>query len=120
VTQQTGEPSIELTSFTCPSCNQLSEHAWFNTYAKRINKLAGAPLRVQGENLERLSQKPQFSPDVRKQKLNIGIRLTAARYSLTAGRQFIQTYLSPVWNSAFVTLVWKLPYGWVGKSFIRG
>ena len=67
--EKTVEPSFKLTSFTCPSCNQVSEQAWFNTYANRINNPEGVPLRIQGEDLERLSQNPQFPPDVRKQKV---------------------------------------------------
>jgi len=94
VTQQTVEPSIELTSFTCPSCNQLSEHAWFNAYAKRINNLAGAPLRVQGENLERLSQNPQFSPDVRKQKVEYWNKVNS-------GEVFLDRW-APVHSDLFV------------------
>ena len=69
VTQKTTEPSFKSTHFTCPSCNQLSEHAWFNAYANRIDNAEGVPLRIQGEDLERLSKNPQFPPDVREQKL---------------------------------------------------
>ena len=69
MTQQTTEPSFKSTHFTCPSCNQLSEHAWFNAYANRIDNVEGVPLRIQGEDLERLSKNPQFPPDVREQKL---------------------------------------------------
>ena len=65
---RTVEPSLERKNFTCPSCNQLSEQAWFNTYANRINNPEGTPLRIQGDDLERLSQNAQFPPDVRKQK----------------------------------------------------
>ena len=66
---QSLEPSFKLARFTCPSCNQLSDQAWFNTYANRINSPEGVPLRIQGADLERLSQNPQFSPEVRKQKV---------------------------------------------------
>ena len=69
MTQQITEPSFKSTHFTCPSCNQLSEHAWFNAYANRIDNIEGFPLRIQGEDLERLSKNPQFPPDVREQKL---------------------------------------------------
>lgn len=69
VTQKTTEPSFKSTHFTCPSCNQLSEHAWFNAYANRIDNVEGVPLRIQGEDLERLSKNPQFPPDVREQKV---------------------------------------------------
>lgn len=69
MTRQTIEPSFKLSSFTCPSCNQFADQAWFNTYANRINNPEGVPLRIQGADLERLSQNPQFPPDVRKQKV---------------------------------------------------
>jgi hypothetical protein len=69
VTEQTIEPSFNLRKFTCPACQQLSEQAWFNTYANQINSAEGVPLRIHGEGLERLSQNPQFSPEVRKQKV---------------------------------------------------
>ena len=62
-------PSFALSSFNCPSCNELTEQVWFNTYANRINSPEGVPLRIQGADLERLSQNPQFPPDVRKQKV---------------------------------------------------
>ena len=69
MTDKIVKSSFSLTSFTCPSCDQVSEQAWFNTYANRINNPEGVPLRIQGEDLKRLSQNPQFSPDVRKQKV---------------------------------------------------
>ena len=69
MSEQIIEPSFDLSEFNCPSCHQLSEQAWFNTYANRINSPEGVPLRIQGADLERLSQNPQFPPDVRKQKV---------------------------------------------------
>jgi hypothetical protein len=69
VTEKTIEPSFKLTSFTCPHCNQVSEQAWFNTYANRISNPEGVPLRIQGADLERLSKNPQFPPEVREQKV---------------------------------------------------
>ncbi len=69
MTEQTIQPSFKLTSFTCPSCHQLSEQVWFNAYANRIDNPSGVPLRIQGADLERLSQNPQFPPDVRQQKV---------------------------------------------------
>ena len=69
MTQQNINPSFKLTRFTCPGCNQLSEQAWFNAYAEPISNPGGAPLRIQGADLERLSQNPQFSPEVREQKV---------------------------------------------------
>jgi len=69
MTETAVEPSFKLTKFTCPSCNKLSEQAWFNTYANQIQNADGVPLRIEGEGLERLSQNPQFPPDVRTQKV---------------------------------------------------
>lgn len=69
MTENTIAPAFNLTRFTCPGCEQLSEQAWFNAYANRINSPEGVPLRIQGADLERLSQNPQFPPDVRKQKV---------------------------------------------------
>lgn len=67
--QQSIEPSFKLARFTCPGCHQLSDQAWFNTYANRITSPEGVPLRIAGADLERLSQNPQFPPEVRKQKV---------------------------------------------------
>jgi hypothetical protein len=69
VTQETIEPAFNLTRFTCPSCNQLADQAWFNIYADRVSNPAGVPLRIQGEDLKRLSENPQFPPEVRDQKV---------------------------------------------------
>lgn len=63
------KPSFKLKHFSCPSCKQDSDQAWFSLYADQINNPAGVPLRIEGEGLERLSRNPQFSPDVRKQKV---------------------------------------------------
>ena len=92
--QQTIEPSFKLTHFTCPSCNQLSEQTWFNTYANPINNAEGVPLRIQGADLERLSQNPQFSPDVRKQKLKYWNRVNN-------GEVFLDRWM-PIYSDVFV------------------
>ena len=70
MTQETTEPAFDRTSFNCPGCDRLAEHAWFNVYANPISNAAGVPLRIQGDDLERLSQNPQFPPDVRRQKVD--------------------------------------------------
>jgi hypothetical protein len=62
-------PSFKLNRFSCPSCKQLSDQAWFNTYADQIRNGEGVPLRIAGADLERLSQNSQFPPDVREQKV---------------------------------------------------
>lgn len=63
------QPSFDSTSFTCPSCEQLSEQAWFSAYAEQIKNPAGVPLRIKGAGLEQLKQNPQFPPEVRRQKV---------------------------------------------------
>jgi hypothetical protein len=65
----TTEPSFQSTRFTCPCCNTLAEQSWFNAYVSPVNNPAGVPLRIQGADLERLSQNPQFPPDIREQKI---------------------------------------------------
>ncbi len=66
--QQHVEPSFNSRHFTCPGCQQLSEQAWFSTYADQIRNPAGLPLRIAGADLERLKGNPQFPPEVRQQK----------------------------------------------------
>jgi len=62
-------PSFQSNRFTCPYCNELADQGWFNAYLSPISSPAGVPLRIEGEGLERLSQNPQFSPDVLEQKI---------------------------------------------------
>ncbi len=77
MTDQNIQPSFKLTNFSCPHCDQLSEQTWFNAYANRINNPEGGPLRIAGADLERLSQNPQFSADVREQKVAYWNRVNA-------------------------------------------
>lgn len=63
------EPALNKQVFSCPSCDQVGEQVWFNAYASPVNNPAGVPLRIQGEDLLRLANNPQFSPDVVEQKL---------------------------------------------------
>jgi hypothetical protein len=69
VSQQYTEPSFQSSRFSCPSCDQLADQAWFSTYAEPIGNPAGVPLRIEGADLERLKQNPQFPPEVRQQKV---------------------------------------------------
>ena len=92
--EQTTEPALDSTRFTCPSCNKLSDQTWFNTYANRIDNMAGVPLRIQGADLERLSRNPQFPPDVRKQKLEYWRRVNA-------GEVFLDRW-APIQSDLFV------------------
>ena len=94
MTERIVEPSLELAAFTCPSCHQLSEQTWFNTYANRIDNPQGAPLRIQGQDLVRLSENPQFPPDVRKQKVEYWNRVNN-------GEVFLDRW-APVYSDLFV------------------
>jgi len=62
-------PAFDKTRFACPGCKELADHVWLNVYAQPVSNPAGVPLRIAGEGLERLSQNPQFPPDVRAQKV---------------------------------------------------
>jgi len=62
-------PLFQSTRFTCPHCTDLADQGWFNAYMSPINNPAGVPLRIQGEDLERLSRNPQFPADVLEQKI---------------------------------------------------
>ena len=94
MTQAPVSPAFELTRFTCPSCHQLSEQAWCNAYASRIHNATGVPLRIQGADLERLSQNPQFPPEVRQQKV-------AYWNKVNAGEVFLDQW-APVQTDLFV------------------
>ena len=63
------EPSFSSRRFTCPHCHEVADQAWLNLYASQINNPGGLPLRIAGEDLKRLSENPQFPPDVREQKI---------------------------------------------------
>lgn len=65
----TSSSSFQSTRFTCPHCNELADQAWLNAYVSQVNNPAGVPLRIAGADLERLSQNPQFPPEVRNQKV---------------------------------------------------
>lgn len=69
VADQTVKPAFNLSRFNCPHCGELADQAWFNTYANPIMSPSGVPLRIAGADLERLGKNPQFSPDIREQKL---------------------------------------------------
>jgi len=94
MTQQSTKPALDSTSFACPSCDQLSEQTWFNTYANRLDNAAGVPLRIQGTDLERLSENPQFPPEVRRQKVEYWNRVNA-------GEVFLDRW-APIQSDLFV------------------
>lgn len=91
---QSDKPALDSSAFVCPSCNQLSDQAWFNTYANRISNAEGVPLRIQGADLGRLSENPQFPPEVRKQKVEYWSKVNA-------GEVFLDRW-APIQSDLFV------------------
>lgn len=94
MSQTSEKPALDSPAFVCPSCNELSDQAWFNTYANRINNADGVPLRIQGADLKRLSENPQFPPEVRKQKVEYWSRVNA-------GEVFLDRW-APIQSDLFV------------------
>jgi len=76
-TEKTIEPALSLNRFNCPTCGCLADQAWFNAYLSRINNPAGVPLRIQGADLQRLAENPQFPPEVREQKIDYWNKVNA-------------------------------------------
>jgi hypothetical protein len=62
-------PAFDKAHFSCPACNEVADQVWLNVYAQPVNNPAGVPLRIAGADLQRLSQNPQYPPDVRAQKV---------------------------------------------------
>jgi hypothetical protein len=87
-------PDFQLNRFTCPGCDKVTDQAWFNTYANQIMNAEGVPLRIQGAGLEMLSKNPQFSPEVREQKV-------AYWNKVNNGEVFIDRW-SPVQTDTFI------------------
>jgi hypothetical protein len=94
MSDQTVEPNFQSTRFTCPGCNKLTEHAWFNTYANQIFNAEGYPLRIAGEGLKMLANNPQFPPEVREQKVAYWNRVNS-------GEVFLDRW-APVQTDLFV------------------
>ncbi|MEC9375922.1 MAG: hypothetical protein VYA80_06075 [Pseudomonadota bacterium] len=69
MTESDTSPNFQSNRFKCLGCKKITDQAWFNTYANQITSDDGFPLRIQGAGLEMLSNNPQFSPEVRKQKV---------------------------------------------------
>lgn len=88
------DPSFELRRFTCPSCDQVSDQTWFNTYANPINNATGVPLRIEGADLRRLSENPEYPPAVRRQKV-------AYWEKVNSGEVFLDRW-APVQSDIFV------------------
>ncbi|MDQ1302058.1 MAG: hypothetical protein QG595_41 [Pseudomonadota bacterium] len=87
-------PAFNLPRFTCPSCHELAEQVWLSVYAAPISNPAAIPLRIAGADLERLGRNPQFSPQVREQKL-------AYWNKVNSGAVFLERW-APVQTELFV------------------
>jgi hypothetical protein len=118
VTEQTIEPSFKLARFTCPGCNQLADQAWFNIYANQITNAEGVPLRIQGPDLERLSQNPQFPPEVRKQKVEYWNKVNSGEVFLDRWAP-VQTDLFVAGLEISVCHACKSTAVWMGASMVQ-
>lgn len=87
-------PSLRLSHFTCPVCDELADQAWFNTYVDRVGNPAGVPLRIEGPGLEQLKQNPQFPPEIRQQKVEYWEKVNA-------GEVFLDRW-APIHSDLFV------------------
>lgn len=76
------DPAFDRTAFTCPRCHQLADQTWCNAYASPVHNAQGVPLRIQGADLQRLGENPQFPPQVRRQKLEYWNRINAGEVFL--------------------------------------
>ena len=88
------EPDLEKTEFNCPSCGTLARQTWLACYAEQITNQAGVPLRIQGADLERLANNPQYPPEVRAQKVDYWNRVNG-------GAVFLERW-APVHTDVFV------------------
>lgn len=105
------EPSLELNRFTCPSCKELADQVWLNVYAEPIGNPAGVPLRIAGAGLEQLSNNPQFSPEVREQKVAYWSRVNGGdvfldRWAPVQTELFVAGMELSVCRNCTVTAVW--------------
>jgi len=87
-------PAFDKTRFACPGCKAVADQVWLNVYAQPVNNPAGVPLRIAGEGLQRLSQNPQFPPDVREQKV-------AYWNKVNSGQVFLDRW-APVQTDLFI------------------
>ena len=106
------EPDFQSTRFTCPSCKELSDQAWFNLYAEQVNNPSGVPLRIQGEGLEMLKNNPQFPPDVREQKVAYWNKVNSGelfldRWAPVQTDLFVAGLEMSVCRSCLAPLMWK-------------
>lgn len=111
MTDQAISPSFKLARFTCPSCNQLADQAWFNTYANQITSPEGVPLRIKGADLKRLSQNPQFPPEVRAQKVKYWTKVNNGevfldRWAPIHSELFVAGMEISVCHACMATAVW--------------
>lgn len=112
VSQVTGNaPTFDSAHFKCPSCNELADQVWLNVYAQPVNNPAGVPLRIAGADLQRLSQNPQFPPDVREQKVAYWNRVNGGevfldRWAPVQTDLFIAGMEVSVCRACMATAVW--------------
>ena len=104
-------PAFDKTHFKCPSCNELGDQVWLNVYAQPVNNPAGVPLRIAGADLQRLSQNPQFPPDVRQQKVGYWNRVNNGevfldRWAPVQTDLFIAGMEVSVCRACMATAVW--------------
>lgn len=104
-------PASNLARFTCPHCQQLASQVWLNAYAQPVNNPAGVPLRIAGADLERLSENPQFPPEVRAQKLEYWNRVNSGavfldRWSAVQTELFVAGLELSVCRNCMATAVW--------------
>jgi len=87
-------PDFQSNRFTCTTCGELHDQVWLNLYAEQVNNPAGVPLRIEGAGLEMLKKNPQFSAEVREQKVEYWNKVNA-------GKVFLDRW-APVQTDLFV------------------
>lgn len=88
------DPDFQKSRFTCPSCTETADQVWLNAYAQPISNPEGVPLRIEGAGLEMLSRNPQFTPEVREQKVEYWNKVNS-------GEVFLDNW-APVQTDLFV------------------
>lgn len=102
---------MDATCFTCPSCEKVADQVWLNVYASPVNNPAGVPLRIAGDDLERLRNNTQFPPEVRDQKVAYWNRVNSGdvfldRWAPVQTDLFVAGMELSVCRSCGATAVW--------------